>query len=238
MEKGQSLRKMVLGKPNSHMQKNKTRPILHDTWKLTKNESKALKCKTWNHKTLRRKHRQWVPWHLSWQWAPWHLSWQWVFEFGIKRSPGGTSSKELACQCRGHKRHGFDPWVREIPWRKTRQPTPVFLPRESSQTGEAGGLQFIGSERVGYEWSDLAHIESKGNNKNKQVELNQTKKFLHRKKSIKWKGSLPNQKKNSRESYIYIWWEANIQNVSWTCKTQNNNKNTKQPDWKTGRGSE
>ena len=57
MEKGQPLWKIVLGKLNSHMQKNKTGPILHDTWKLTKNESKALKHKTWNHKTLRRKHR-------------------------------------------------------------------------------------------------------------------------------------------------------------------------------------
>ena len=26
-------------------------------------------------------------------------------------SPGGASGKEPACQCRRHKRHGFDPWV-------------------------------------------------------------------------------------------------------------------------------
>ena len=38
------------------------------------------------------------------------------------------SDKESACQCRRHKRCGFDPWVRKIPWRKKRQPTPVFLP--------------------------------------------------------------------------------------------------------------
>ena len=25
----------------------------------------------------------------------------------------------------------FDPWVRKIPWRRARQPTPVFLPGES-----------------------------------------------------------------------------------------------------------
>ena len=25
----------------------------------------------------------------------------------------------------------FDPWVRKIPWRRARQPTPVFSPRES-----------------------------------------------------------------------------------------------------------
>ena len=29
------------------------------------------------------------------------------------------------------QRHRFNPWVREIPWRRKWQPTPVFLPRES-----------------------------------------------------------------------------------------------------------
>jgi len=33
-----------------------------------------------------------------------------------------------ADRCKGC---GFDLWVRKIPWRKKRQPTPVFLPRES-----------------------------------------------------------------------------------------------------------
>ena len=32
---------------------------------------------------------------------------------------------------RRRKRHGFDPWVGKIPWRRARQPTPVFLPGES-----------------------------------------------------------------------------------------------------------
>ena len=45
--------------------------------------------------------------------------------------PGGASGKEPASQCRRHKRHGFDPWVRKIPWRRARLPTPVLLPRES-----------------------------------------------------------------------------------------------------------
>ena len=40
--------------------------------------------------------------------------------------PGAShTGKESACQCR---RHGFDPWVRKIPWRRKWQPTPVFLP--------------------------------------------------------------------------------------------------------------
>ena len=43
-------------------------------------------------------------------------------------SQGGTSGKEATCQYRRHRRHRFDPWVRKIPWRRARQPTPVFLP--------------------------------------------------------------------------------------------------------------
>ena len=42
--------------------------------------------------------------------------------------PDGTSVKELACQCRRHKRRGFHPWVGKVPRRRAWQPTPVFLP--------------------------------------------------------------------------------------------------------------
>ena len=38
--------------------------------------------------------------------------------------PRWLSGKESACQCR---RHGFNPWVEKIPWRRKWQPTPVFL---------------------------------------------------------------------------------------------------------------
>ena len=34
-------------------------------------------------------------------------------------------SKESTCQCR---RHGFNPWVRKIPWRRKWQPAPELLP--------------------------------------------------------------------------------------------------------------
>ena len=49
--------------------------------------------------------------------------------------------------CR-HKRCEFDLWVRKIPWRRKWQPTLVFLPEESPWTGEPGGLQSTGSQRV------------------------------------------------------------------------------------------
>ena len=49
--------------------------------------------------------------------------------------PGGTSDKELTCQCRRHKRCRFDPWVGKIPWRRAWQPTPVFLPDDLMDRG-------------------------------------------------------------------------------------------------------
>ena len=60
------------------------------------------------------------------------------------------------CQCRRGKRYRFDPWARKIPWRRAWQPTPVFLPGESPGTEVPGGLQSMGSQRVGHDWSDWA----------------------------------------------------------------------------------
>ena len=51
----------------------------------------------------------------------------------------GLVGKQSACQCRRHKRHGFDPWVRKIPWKKEWLPTPVFLPGESHGQRSLGG---------------------------------------------------------------------------------------------------
>ena len=71
--------------------------------------------------------------------------------------PGGTNGKEPAFQCRRCERLGFDPWVGKIPWRRARQPRPVFLPGESPWTEEPGGLRFIGSQRVGHD-SDYERV--------------------------------------------------------------------------------
>ena len=42
-----------------------------------------------------------------------------------------ANGKEPACNARDIIRCGFHPWVRKIPWRRTWQHTPVFLPGES-----------------------------------------------------------------------------------------------------------
>ena len=40
--------------------------------------------------------------------------------------PRWWRGKESTCQCR-RQIYGFNPWVRKIPWRRKRQPTPIFL---------------------------------------------------------------------------------------------------------------
>ena len=45
--------------------------------------------------------------------------------------PVGAGGKEVTCHCRRCMRHGLNPWVGKIPWRRKWQPTPIFLPGES-----------------------------------------------------------------------------------------------------------
>ena len=45
--------------------------------------------------------------------------------------PGGTSVKNPPENAGNIRDAGFNLWVGKIPQRKARQPTPVFLPRQS-----------------------------------------------------------------------------------------------------------
>ena len=54
--------------------------------------------------------------------------------------PGGASGKESACQNRSHKRHGFDLWVRKIPWSRKMTTHSSTLARKIPWTEEPGGL--------------------------------------------------------------------------------------------------
>ena len=53
--------------------------------------------------------------------------------------------KESTCQCR---KHGFNPQVWKMPWRRKWQPIPLFLPGKSHGQRSPGGLQSMGSQRV------------------------------------------------------------------------------------------
>ena len=58
-----------------------------------------------------------------------------------------NSSKESACQFR---RHGFNPWIGKISWRRKWQLTPVLFPGKFLWTEESDRLQSRGLQTVGY----------------------------------------------------------------------------------------
>ena len=79
-------------------------------------------CWLWSKKKFESHYPSWLPWWLS--------------------------GKESFCQCRRHRRCGFDPWVGKFPWRKKWQPIPVFLPGKShGRRSHVGGLQSMGSQK-------------------------------------------------------------------------------------------
>ena len=49
------------------------------------------------------------------------------------------------------RRCGIDPWVREIPWRRKWQPTPVLLPGKSHEPSSLAGYSPWGHKRIGHE---------------------------------------------------------------------------------------
>ena len=63
-------------------------------------------------------------------------------------APQCLSGKGSPAKCRRHRRHGFSPWVRKIPWGRKWQPIPAFL------AGEFHGQRSL----VGY--SPWGHTES------------------------------------------------------------------------------
>ena len=94
-------------------------------------------------------HHLYIPWQRIWNIIDKMIKLRTIL-WNISRLPGfpGGTGKEPACQCSRYKRCGFDPWVRKIPWRRTWQPTPVFLPGESHGQRSLRGY----SSQGGKEW--------------------------------------------------------------------------------------
>ena len=88
------------------------------------------------------------------------------FDFGIHNKysshlvsqglPRWLICEEPTCQCRRHKRHRFDPWVRKIPWRRAWLPTPVFLLEESH-----GQRSLVGYSPRGHKESGVTEVTSR-----------------------------------------------------------------------------
>ena len=68
----------------------------------------------------------------------------------MERFPCWLSRWRIHLPCRRHRRHGFNPWVGKIPWRRKWQPTPVFL------SGESQGQRSLADySPKGYKDSDI-----------------------------------------------------------------------------------
>ena len=66
-------------------------------------------------------------------------------KIGTKHRKLVAQTVKSSLQCR---RHGFDPWVGKIPWRRERLPTPVFLPRRSGGQRSLAGYSPWGHKEL------------------------------------------------------------------------------------------
>ena len=73
---------------------------------------------------------------------------------GTAGPSGGADGKEPDCQCSRCTRHGFSPWVGQMPWRRAWQPTPVFLPGGSHGRGAWRAT----AHRVTKSWTQLKQL--------------------------------------------------------------------------------
>ena len=73
-------------------------------------------------------------------WSKWEM-----LHLGL---PRWLSGKESSCQCRKHRRHGFDSLSRENPLEEEMATQSSILAWKIPWTEESGGLQSIGSQRV------------------------------------------------------------------------------------------
>ena len=71
------------------------------------------------------------PWGVSGWTHRWQKTHRESLGYGRMGLSRWLSGKASTCQCRRHRRHGFNPWVRKISWRRKWQPTPVFFPGKS-----------------------------------------------------------------------------------------------------------
>ena len=65
--------------------------------------------------------------------------------------PGGTSGKASPASAGDIRDAGSISGLGKAPCRRAEQPTPVFLPGESPRIEKPGGLQSMGSQRVGHD---------------------------------------------------------------------------------------
>ena len=71
--------------------------------------------------------------------------------------PGDTSGNESTCQCRRHKRRGFNPWFGKISWNRKWQHIPIFFPGESHGQRNLEVHRVI-KNQIWLKWLSTQHI--------------------------------------------------------------------------------
>ena len=80
-----------------------------------------------------------------------------------KDFPDSSSGEKPACQCRRHKRHRFNSAVRKI-WRRTWQPTSVFLAGEPYEQKSLVGYSPQGRTRLKWLRTKIQRLPYNGRN--------------------------------------------------------------------------
>ena len=81
------------------------------------------------------------------------LSELWFYIVEYLGFPGGTHGKEPSCHFRRCKKHGFNPWVGKISWRRAQQPTLVLKPGEYHEQ-----RSLVGYGPRGFKESDMTEV--------------------------------------------------------------------------------
>ena len=91
--------------------------------------------------------------------------WSWKILQILSRSiifglPRWLSGKESACQCKSHRRHGFDHWIRKISWRRKWQLTLIFLPGEFHGQRRLVACYSPWGHRIRHNWEQCIHTQN------------------------------------------------------------------------------
>ena len=93
--------------------------------------------------------RIWSLCFIQWEFHIHNFSWGSLFEPARPSLRASLVAQLFCLQCR---RPRFDSWVRKIPWRWDRLPTPVFLPEESPWTEKPGRLHTVHGIAKSWTW--------------------------------------------------------------------------------------
>ena len=83
------------------------------------------------------------------------VGWTAEHKYMCLQNNGGAvvKKKKKSFQCKRCNRHGFNPWVGEIPWSRKWLPTPVFLPGKSHGQRSLAGYSPYARKEVRHSWA-------------------------------------------------------------------------------------